>query len=171
MHRSRRGVAFYVETILLILFLLFSLTVLVRILGAAKQFSLEARQLSCAVRIAQDAAEQAAVCDSPEDLAALLDAAETEDGVLTKLYDAQGMPVSGSAVAGGAQNAAGNGTQSAGTDGAQDSAAGNAEAAYSLLCRVDTAAQGPGVLLTAHFTVSNENGILYELETQKYLRG
>lgn len=148
MHRSRRGAAFYVETILLILFLLFSLTVLVRILGAARQFSLEARQLSCAVRIAQDAAEQVAVCDSPEDLAALLDTEQTEDGVLTKLFDAQGAPVSGNAAE-----------------------PGNAGAVYSLLCRVDTVAQGPGVLLTAHFTVSNERGILYELETQKYLRG
>ena len=139
MHRARRGAAFYVETILLLLFLLFSLTVLVRMLGAAKQLSLEARELSCAVRIAQDAAEQAAACGSREDLAALLDARETEDGALTRSYDAQGTP-----------------------------AADAAGAAYSLLCRVETTAQGPGVLLTARFTVSNERSVLYELETQKY---
>ena len=153
MHRSRRGAAFYVETILLVLFLLFSLAVLVRMLGASKQFSARARQLSCAVRIAQDAAEQAAACDSPEDLAALLGAQQTEDGALAKAYDAQGMPLAGSGQA--ADGAAENGAQ----------------AAYSLLCRVDTAAQGPGVLMTVHFTVSNEAGVLYELETQKYLRG
>lgn len=154
MHKSRRGAAFYVETILLVLFLLFSLTVLVRMLGAAKQLSGEARQLSCAVRIAQDAAEQVAVCDSHEDLAALLDARQTEDGTLAKAYDAQGTPL------------ADNGQAADGT-----SAADGTQAAYSLLCRVDTTAQGPGVLLTAHFTVSNESGVLYELETQKYLRG
>lgn len=148
MHRSRRGAAFYVETILLVLFLLFSLAVLVRMLGTAKQLSGEARQLSCAVRIAQDAAEQAAVCDSPEDLAALLDARQTEDGALIKAYDAQGAPLA---------------------DGGQ--AADGTQAAYSLLCRVEQTAQGPGTLLTVHFTVSNESGVLYELETQKYLRG
>ena len=60
MHKSRRGAAFYVETILLVLFLLLSLTVLARMLGTARQLSREARQLSCAVRIAQDAAEQLA---------------------------------------------------------------------------------------------------------------
>ena len=148
MHRSRRGAAFYVETILLVLFLLFSLAVLVRMLGAARQFSVEARQLSCAVRIAQDAAEQAAVCDSPEDLAALLGAQQTGDGTLFKAYDAQGAPLAD-----------------------EGQAADGAQGAYSLLCRVEQTAQGSGVLLTAHFTVSNEAGILYELETQKYLRG
>ena len=44
MHKSRRGAAFYVETILLVLFLLLSLTVLARMLGTARQLSLGARQ-------------------------------------------------------------------------------------------------------------------------------
>lgn len=142
MHRSKRGAAFYVETILLILFLLFSLTVLVRILGAARQFSREARELSCAVRIAQDAAEQLAASGSREDFAALLDAHETEDGALAKAYDTQGTP-----------------------------AADDAAAAYSLLCHTETTAQGAGTLVTAYFAVSNEHGVLYELKTQKYFRG
>ena len=46
MRRSRGGAAFYVETLLLVLFLLASLTVLVQILGAAKRTSREARELS-----------------------------------------------------------------------------------------------------------------------------
>lgn len=53
MRRSRGGAAFYVETLLLVLFLLASLTVLVQILGAAKRTSREARELSTAVSIAQ----------------------------------------------------------------------------------------------------------------------
>lgn len=57
MRRSRGGAAFYVETLLLVLFLLASLTVLVQILGAAKRTSREARELSTAVNIAQNAAE------------------------------------------------------------------------------------------------------------------
>ena len=56
MRRSRGGAAFYVETLLLVLFLLASLTVLVQILGAAKRTSREARELSTAVSIAQNAA-------------------------------------------------------------------------------------------------------------------
>ena len=54
MRRSRGGAAFYVETLLLVLFLLASLTVLVQILGAAKRTSREARELSTAVSIAQN---------------------------------------------------------------------------------------------------------------------
>ena len=139
MHRSRRGAAFYVETILLVLFLLLSLTVLARMLGTARQLSREARELSCAVRIAQDAAEQLAASSSREDFSALLDAQQTEDGALAKAYDAGGAPASD-----------------------------EAQAAYSLLCRLEETAQPRGVLLTARFTVCNDSGILYELETQKY---
>ena len=66
MRRSRGGAAFYVETLLLVLFLLASLTVLVQILGAAKRTSREARELSTAVNIAQNAAELFAASGSQE---------------------------------------------------------------------------------------------------------
>lgn len=195
MHKLRRGVAFYVETVLLLLFLLLSLTVLVRMLGTARQLSREARQLSCAVRIAQDAAEQLAASDSREDFAALLGARQAEDGTLIQIYDAQGAPAGGAPVshkmqaANGAQAPDGaqspdgapaeDGAQSPdgapAEDGAQSpdgaQASGTAQAAYSLLCRVEETPHGPGILLTAHFTVCNEDNILYELDTQKYLRG
>lgn len=189
MHKLRRGVAFYVETVLLLLFLLLSLTVLVRMLGTARQLSREARQLSCAVRIAQDAAEQLAASDSREDFAALLGARQAEDGTLIQIYDAQGAPAGGAPVSHKMQAANGaqapDGAQSPdgapAEDGAQASdgasaedgaqASGTAQAAYSLLCRVEETPHGPGILLTAHFTVCNEDNILYELDTQKYLRG
>lgn len=171
MHKLRRGAAFYVETVLLLLFLLLSLTVLVRMLGTARQLSREARQLSCAVRIAQDAAEQLAASDSREDFAALLGARQAEDGTLIQIYDAQGAPAGGAPVSHKMQAANGapaeDGAQS--PDGAQ--ASGTAQAAYSLLCRVEETPHGPGILLTAYFTVCNEDNILYELDTQKYLRG
>lgn len=183
MHKLRRGVAFYVETVLLLLFLLLSLTVLVRMLGTARQLSREARQLSCAVRIAQDAAEQLAASDSREDFAALLGARQAEDGTLLQIYNAQGAPAGGAPVSHEMQAAyeaqapdgapAEDGAQSPdgapAEDGAQ--ASGTAQAAYSLLCRVEETPHGPGILLTAHFTVCNEDNILYELDTQKYLRG
>lgn len=177
MHKLRRGVAFYVETVLLLLFLLLSLTVLVRMLGTARQLSREARQLSCAVRIAQDAAEQLAASDSREDFAALLGARQAEDGTLIQIYDAQGAPAGGAPVSHEMPAANGapaeDGAQSPDEAPAEDGAraSGAAQAAYSLLCRVEETPHGPGILLTAHFTVCNEDNILYELDTQKYLRG
>ena len=80
MRRSRGGAAFFVETLLLVLFLLASLTVLVQILGAAKRTSREARELSTAVSIAQNAAELFAASGSQEDFAALLGAEKTARG-------------------------------------------------------------------------------------------
>ena len=90
MRRSRGGAAFYVETLLLVLFLLASLTVLVQILGAAKRTSREARELSTAVSIAQNAAELFAASGSREDFAALLGAEKTARGTLRAAYDVQG---------------------------------------------------------------------------------
>ena len=90
MRRSRGGAAFYVETLLLVLFLLASLTVLVQILDAAKRTSREARELSTAVSIAQNAAELFAASGSQEDFAALLGAEKTARGTLRAAYDVQG---------------------------------------------------------------------------------
>ena len=90
MRRSRGGAAFYVETLLLVLFLLASLTVLVQILGAAKRTSREARELSTAVSIAQNAAELFAASGSQEDFAVLLGAEKTARGTLRAAYDVQG---------------------------------------------------------------------------------
>lgn len=142
MRKTRRGAAFYVETLLLVLFLMFCLTVLVRMLGAARQLSREARELSHAVQIAQNAAEQLAASDSREDWARRLGAREEPDGTLTVGCDARGAR-----------------------------AADGAEEVYRLSCRLDTEPQGPGVMLTAHLSVLCGQEIVYELDTQKYLGG
>ena len=68
----------------MVLFLLASLTVLVQILGAAKRTSREARELSTAVSIAQNAAELFAASGSQEDFAALLGAEKTARGTLRR---------------------------------------------------------------------------------------
>ena len=82
MRRSRGGAAFYVETLLLVLFLLASLTVLVQDPGRCKAYlHREARELSTAVSIAQNAAELFAASGSREDFAALL-GAEKRRGTL-----------------------------------------------------------------------------------------
>lgn len=142
MRKTRRGAAFYVETLLLVLFLLFCLTVLVRMLGAARQLSREARQLSRAVQIAQNAAEQLAASASREDWARRLGAREEADGTLTVGCDAQGVP-----------------------------AADGTEEIYRLSCRLDAEPRERGVMLTAHLSVLCGQEIIYELDTQKYLGG
>lgn len=144
MRKSRGGAAFYVETLLLVLFLLASLTVLVQMLGAAKRTSREAKELSCAVGIAQNAAELFAASGSKEDFVGLLDAAKAADGTLYAAFDAQGSPAE-------------SGTQTV----------------YLLEAALDEAAQQAGVMLTAHFTVTaaDRGETLYELDTQKYIGG
>ena len=144
MRRSRGGAAFYVETLLLVLFLLASLTVLVQILGAAKRTSREARELSTAVNIAQNAAELFAASGSQEDFAALLGAEKTARGTLRAAYDVQG-------------------------GGTEDETQG----AYVLEAVLDETPRQAGDMRTAHFVVTAADGdtVLYELDTQKYIGG
>ncbi len=54
MNRARKNAAFYLEALLLVLFLLLSLTVLIRMMGAAKLMGEQARQESCASQILQN---------------------------------------------------------------------------------------------------------------------
>ena len=144
MRRSRGGAAFYVETLLLVLFLLASLTVLVQILGAAKRTSREARELSTAVSIAQNAAELFAASGSREDFAALLGAEKTARGTLRAAYDVQG-------------------------GWTEDETQG----AYVLEAVLDETPRQAGEMRTAHFVVTAADGdtVLYELDTQKYIGG
>lgn len=144
MRRSRGGAAFYVETLLLVLFLLASLTVLVQILGAAKRTSREARELSTAVSIAQNAAELFAASGSQEDFAVLLGAEKTARGTLRAAYDVQG-------------------------GGTEDETQG----AYVLEAVLDETPRQAGDMRTAHFVVTAADGdtVLYELDTQKYIGG
>ena len=163
MRRSRGGAAFYVETaadyintfnsfssnpwrpvIWLVLFLLASLTVLVQILGAAKRTSREARELSTAVSIAQNAAELFAASGSQEDFAALLGAEKTARGTLRAAYDVQG-------------------------GWTEDETQG----AYVLEAVLDETPRQAGEMRTAHFVVTAADGdtVLYELDTQKYIGG
>ncbi len=142
MNKTRRGASFYVETLLLVLFLLFCLTVLVQMLGTARRLSREARELSLCVQIAQNAAEQLAASDSREAWALRLGAREDADGTLTVGYDA-----GGSAVADGTDEV------------------------YRLSCRLDSVRQGLGVMFSAHLSVMSGQEVLYELDTQKYIGG
>lgn len=140
MHK-KGAFSFYVEAVLLVLVLLVCASILVEVLGAARGMSRSAQQLSGAVRIAQNAAEQLAASDGTADFAALLGAQQAPDGALVAVYDAGGQPL----------------TQ-------------EEEAAFTLRCECSETPAGPGTMLRVRFTVTAGQAVVYELDSQKYLR-
>lgn len=95
--KQRRNAAFYVETLLLVLFLLGMLAVLVQMFAAARSQSRQARQLTQATLLAQNAAECFDAAGSPQELALLLTGSETgilwnEEGRGEVRMDGQGTP-------------------------------------------------------------------------------
>lgn len=81
--KPRRGAAFYVEIIVLLVFLLLSLTVLVRMLALARGEGIEAQRTQQAVQLAQDAAECFAASRTDAALAQMLQGSELADGIVT----------------------------------------------------------------------------------------
>ena len=77
--------AFYLETLLLIVVFIAIILVLTQVFGLSRMQSAQARQLTDAVCLAQNAAEAVAASQSAEEVCALLDeggnARLTEDGV------------------------------------------------------------------------------------------
>ena len=94
---KNRVTSFYVETLILILVFVAVILTLTRVFGMAKKQSEEAKLLTSAVTLAQNAAEAFSVsaADSGEALLALLDEggnASLADGILTASYDADMTP-------------------------------------------------------------------------------
>ena len=147
MRKTRGTTAFYLETLLLILFLLASLTVLVKVMGTAKQMSRAARELSASAGIAQSAAEQFAASTGDGQLAEMLGAQQAEDGALTAWYDAAGLPLA--------------------------PAQGAGAAAYQLELFLERTPQGTGTMRSVRLVVlrAADGTQLYELYTQKYQPG
>ncbi|MEG1010505.1 MAG: hypothetical protein RSE54_01495 [Ruthenibacterium sp.] len=83
----RKNTAFYVEIVLLVLFVLLSTSVLVRVFAKAQWLDRRAEQLSQSVTLAQSAAETFAATDSEQELLQLL---PQRDGICTLYYDAKG---------------------------------------------------------------------------------
>ncbi len=75
--RQQHTTAFYLETLLLIVAFVAVILVLTRMFGAARRESTEARQLTDAVLLAQEAAEAVSASDNIEEVAALLSADQT----------------------------------------------------------------------------------------------
>lgn len=91
MHEKIHGNrAFYVEILLLILFLILSLTVLLRTYGLARGTASRAEALSIATRLSQDAAERFSASQSDAALAALWPESTAGENTLTAYFTAGG---------------------------------------------------------------------------------
>ena len=92
---NKRVTSFYVETLILILVFVAVILALTQVFGLAKKQSEEAKLLTGAVTLAQNAAEAFSAADSPESLFALLDEggnAVLEAGTVTASYGADMKP-------------------------------------------------------------------------------
>lgn len=94
---KNRVTSFYVETLILILVFVAVILTLTQVFGMAKKQSEEAKLLTSAVTLAQNAAEVLSVsaADGGEAVLALLDEggnASISDGILTAAYDADMTP-------------------------------------------------------------------------------
>lgn len=86
----RRATAFYIETLVLAAVFTAVILVLVRVFALSEQTSIQARVLTNAVRLAENAAEAVAASESVQELADLLDQGGNvilEDGALRAGYD------------------------------------------------------------------------------------
>lgn len=72
MTHTKRNTAFYIETVALLLLLLFGISVLVQVFGKAQQMGHQAKTLAVAAPLARNAAEVFAACDDPAQMAAML---------------------------------------------------------------------------------------------------
>lgn len=102
MKRKQHITAFYLETLLMIVVFISIILVLTRVFGGARARSAEAKRLTAAVTLAQNAAEAVAASADPRELWELLDAdgnavlqedAATGQALVTAVYDADMKPV------------------------------------------------------------------------------
>lgn len=87
--KRRQTTTFYIETLVLIAILILVILILTRIFGIGRGQSEQARILTGAVSLAQDAAEAVSASRSPEDAADLLNDADNavyteEEGILVR---------------------------------------------------------------------------------------
>ena len=92
--KHRKNTAFFIETLLLTLFVLALCTVLVRLFAAARLRSAQAQQLTAAQQIAQNVSESFYASASEEQFWQLLGASNppAEGEALTLAVDSQGRP-------------------------------------------------------------------------------
>ena len=87
MNDTKRGIAFYVETVLLVLFLSVALAVLVQVFSAAQGMGTQAHRLSDGTLLAENAAELIAASESEEEFRSLVNVSPESEICLH--YDVQ----------------------------------------------------------------------------------
>ena len=87
MNDTKRGIAFYVETVLLVLFLSVALAVLVQVFSAAQGMGTQAQRLSDGTLLAENAAELIAASESEEEFRSLVNVSPESEICLH--YDVQ----------------------------------------------------------------------------------
>lgn len=87
MNDTKRGIAFYVETVLLVLFLSVALAVLVQVFAAAQGMETQAQRLSDGTLLAENAAELIAASESEEEFRSLVNVSPESEICLH--YDVQ----------------------------------------------------------------------------------
>lgn len=92
--KTKKNTAFYIETVALLLLLLFGISVLVQVFGKAQQMGREAKELAIAVPLARNAAEAFTACDNALQIAQLLgdEAYSQQDSLVMAFYDENGKP-------------------------------------------------------------------------------
>ena len=94
--KKRQTTTFYIETLVLVAILIVVILVLTRVFGMGRARSQEARILTSAVSLAQNAAEAVSSSDSPQMLAQLLNekdnAGYAADAGVTARYDQEMQP-------------------------------------------------------------------------------
>ena len=98
MDSAKRGIAFYVETLVLVLFLSIALAVLVQVFAASQRLGTQAQRLSDGTLLAENVAEMLAASESEPEFRSLLGADEDgeirlqynlEDGILQEAEDGE----------------------------------------------------------------------------------
>ena len=87
MNDTKRGIAFYVDTVLLVLFLSVALAVLVQVFAAAQGMGTQAQRLSDGTLLAENAAELIAASESEEEFRSLVNVSPESEICLH--YDVQ----------------------------------------------------------------------------------
>ncbi|MBQ6621413.1 MAG: hypothetical protein IJH75_01075 [Mogibacterium sp.] len=95
MDRRKSTTAFYLETLLMILIFVCIILILTRVFAAARLQSVEARRMTVAVTLAENAAEAALAADSEDDLAGIL-SGKTQNAPVLTAGDSAGRAVTAS---------------------------------------------------------------------------
>ena len=138
--RSWHGMAFIVEALVLLAFLVASLAVLIQLMGAAQERGMVADELSNAIVLASNDAEAFAARPTDDDATSLF---ALSDGALVEIVGAP--------------------------DRAEEANVGDSGAVYEVVRTVERRVEAAGTLYEAHIEVACDGRTVYGLDTSRYV--